>query len=101
ISTNGILAVDHNTFNTANGGTHLQVTFNSKNIPAAQTDPSSVSYTNSGTASTIADLFFRNQNGTFQTSPIKAWGLSDNTGAIVSSQSVNISSVVRTGDGAF
>jgi hypothetical protein len=50
--------VDHVGFNADNGGTHLQTTFSSKNTPGVQTDPQSVLYTASGTASSVADLFF-------------------------------------------
>lgn len=66
--------VDHVGFNVDEGGTHLQTTFSSKNAAAAQTDPQSILYTGNGTASTVADLFYRNQNGTFRPNILKAAG---------------------------
>jgi len=100
ISTNALVAIDHVSFNVTGGGQHKQVTFNNKNVPGVQTDPGSTLYTNSGTASTVADLFFRNQNGTFQVLPIKAWALCSTAG-IVATQSINITTVVKTGTGQY
>lgn len=89
VATNGILAVDHITFNALGGGEHKQVTFNSKNVPVAQTDPKSVLYTNNITvatatntisASTIANVFFRNQSAIFPVSMIRAFGAFDGAG---------------------
>jgi hypothetical protein len=101
-SINTWTAIDHVEFGSAPAGSHKQTTFSSKNVPGAQTDPSSVLYTNSGTASTVAQPFFRNQNGIFQVSPIKAWGLVNGaTGAIISSQSSNVSTVVRNSAGNY
>lgn len=106
-SIQSIIAVDHVTFNStgpagASGGQHLQVSFNGKNVPGgAPTDPLSIMYTNSGTASSISQVFFRNQNAIYQISAIKAWGLSDNTGAIIATQSVNVSGIVKGGTGVF
>lgn len=96
-----IWSVDHIGFNASNGGTHLQTTFISKNTPAAQTDPSSTLFTASGTASTVAQLKYRNQNGTFQISPIAAWAFCDSTGAIQGGQSVNVVSVVHNSTGNY
>lgn len=101
ISTDAILAVDHISFNTANGGQHKQVTFNNKNVPGAQTDPQSVLYTNSGTASSVSQVFYRNQNVIYYMSAIKAWGLITGAGAIDTSQSHNISAVVRNSAGKY
>ena len=109
VSTNSILAVDHVSFNDAgsggpgsSGGQHLQVSFNGKNVPAgAPTDPISILYTNSGTASTVSEMFFRNQNRIFQVSPIKAWAYADGAGNILSSQSFNVVSVVPGIAGVF
>lgn len=99
-SINDILAVDHVTFNVADGGTHKQVTMSSKNTPAAQTDPQSVIYTANGTASTNAQVFFVNAAQTLLLSIIKAYGFANSSG-IVSSQSVNVSSVVRNSAGNY
>lgn len=79
VNTNSIddlLAIDHVSFNvtTAPNGTHLQTTFSSKNAAGAQIDPQSVLYTGNGTASTVAEMFYRNQNGILPISSIKAYG---------------------------
>jgi hypothetical protein len=109
-STNGILAVDHVTFNIANpsntapspgqsGGQHLQVTFNSKNAPlGAPTDPLSILYTNSGGASPVADMYFRNANSFFPISIMRAWGIIDGaTGVQDAQQSTNFTSTGGAG----
>jgi hypothetical protein len=102
ISTDAILAVDHISFNTANGGTHKQVTFSSKNPAGVQIDPQSVLFTNSGTVSTVSDLFFTNQNATFIPTTIRAWALCNGAaGGIVATQSMNVVSVVRTATGTY
>jgi hypothetical protein len=92
--------VDHVGFNADNGGTHLQTTFSSKNTPGAQTDPQSVLYTASGTASSVADLFYKNQNATFRPNAIKAAGRIQcraNAGAatVVANASFNVVSAVQ------
>jgi hypothetical protein len=92
--------VDHVGFNAANGGTHDQVTFSSKNTPGAQTDPVSTLYTGSGTASSVAEVSYRNQNGTFLMSGIKAFALCSSSG-ITNSQSSNVTSVVRNSVGNY
>jgi hypothetical protein len=73
-ATDDLLSVDHVSFNDSPGGTHLQVTVSSKNAPGAQTDPQSVIYTGNGTASTVAEIFYRNQNGILPISALKAFG---------------------------
>lgn len=97
--------IDHTAFAVggSNGdGFHKKVTLSTKNTPGAQTDPSSAVYTASGTASTVADLFFKNQNGTFPISPIKAWGFGDGvSGGITGSQSSNVTSFTRSGTGQY
>lgn len=35
----GLIAIDHVSFNASNGGTHLQVTFSSNNVPTVPTSP--------------------------------------------------------------
>ncbi len=75
ISTSGILAVDHITFNAINGGTHKQVTYIDKFPPVAQADPVSVAYTNVGVADpTHPQNFWRNSQGIFPLSSIRAFG---------------------------
>jgi len=111
ISTNAILAIDHVSFNDANGGKHKQITYVSKNTPGAQTDPSSTEFTADaatlpsiiGSASVIAQTFFRNQNGTFPLNAIKAGGVFttvNNTGVpvtITPDMSFNVDSVAKIG----
>lgn len=104
VNTNAVdswTAIDHVKFDTSPAGTHKQVTFSSKNAAGAQIDPQSVLYTGNGTASSVAQPFFRNQNGIFQVSPIKAWAYCDSTGAIKGGQSLNIASVVSAGTGRY
>ncbi len=96
-----IIAVDHISFNDNQGGLHQQVTFNNKNTQGAQTDPQSVLYTRSGTASTVADMAYRNQNGVFLPNLIRAAAICDSAGNVVGGQSYNISSVVRNSTGQF
>lgn len=95
-----IIAVDHVSFNAAAGdvsGAHEQITFNDKNVPGAQTDPKSTLYTNDGTASTISELFYRNQSGIFLISSIKAFGrVIPNTGALSNALNCTVSSFGAT-----
>lgn len=99
-SINSIWAIDHVTFQGNPAGTHLQTTFSSKNTPGAQTDPQSILYTASGTASTVADLRFVNQNATFPISFVRAWASCTQAG-ISGAQSFNVTSVTRTGLGLY
>lgn len=102
INTDAILAIDHVSFNSSGtlpgggGGQHLKISFDSKNPPGPQVDPQSVLYTNSGTASTKADLFFRNENGIFRPNMIKADGVFTTvaiTGPIALDMGLNVSSI--------
>jgi len=91
--------VDHVGFNAANGGTHLQTTFSSKNTPAAQTDPSSTLYTASGTASTVADVNFKNQNATYKINTLRAIGVFttvNTNGAVALSNGFNVDSITSS-----
>ncbi len=72
-SINQIVAVDHVTFNTNNGGQHLQVTYNNISSQTSQTDPQSVSFT-ANDSSGHPNNFFKNSQGTFFMSCIKAFG---------------------------
>lgn len=100
-STKSLLNVDHISFSVNDGGEHKQVTFNNKNAAGVQTDPKSTVYTASGTASTKADLRFRNENGIFPLSYLRAYGRIDGTGGYVG-QVFNISSVAHVaGTGTY
>jgi hypothetical protein len=85
-----IIAVDHYTFADVPSGTHKQVTISGKNAGGAQTDPASIMYTSSGTASSVANLNYRNQNGIFPLNCVRAWALVTGAGTIDTSQSVNV-----------
>jgi hypothetical protein len=68
----GFLAVDHVAAGTNPGaGFHAKVTINNVAAPAAPIDPVSVMYTAAGTASTVADLRFRNANAIFPVSALR------------------------------
>lgn len=100
-STSGIVAIDHVGFNTANGGQHLQVTLPGNNVPGAQSGLASTIYSNAGTAhNTTSQLFFKNADVAYQISPVRAWGFC-NTGGVIASQSVNVTSVSRSGAGNY
>ncbi len=95
-----IWTIDHIGFNNSQGGYHQQVTFNATHSQGAQTDPQSVLFTQAGSASTKADMYFKNQNGTFQVSPIRAWGTFDKNGATLGSQLEN-ATVAKVSMGLF
>ena len=86
-----IWGVDHVNFNVGAGsvsGQHQLVTFNGKNVPGTQTDPNSALYTNNVTsgsfntasASTVAEMYYKNNSAIFPISMIKAFGCFDNNG---------------------
>lgn len=107
-STASLLAIDHIGFNAAFGGDHLQMhlpQFSTSNTAvSSQANQGSVIYTAAGTAdSTHAQCFFKIDNAqlNFLLSGIRAFALVDNTGAIVASQSLNISSITRNSAGDF
>ena len=72
---NGYLQVDHTNPAAIGAGQHEQVTFNNKNIPGVQTDPTSTLYTDSGSASSISQLLYKNQNITLPVSALRAFGV--------------------------
>lgn len=119
-STKSILAVDHLTFDSAgsggagaSAGQHLKVTYNSKTTPApgAPVDPISISNTASaqdalavptaiGSASSVAQEFFTNQNGKFATSAIKAFGVFTGTAGLAPfspTMSLNVVDITKPG----
>jgi len=98
-----LIAVDHYTFADVPSGTHKQVTISGKNAGGAQTDPASIMYTSSGTASSVANLNYRNQNGIFPLNCVRAWGyVQGGVGPVViGSQSVNVSTVTRSSTGKY
>jgi hypothetical protein len=71
-----ILLVDHYGFNLDNGGFHKKVTIPLRNIPAAPVGPTELSYiyTDAGTDTGQSEAYFRNVNGIFPVSALKAAG---------------------------
>ena len=78
VSTNGILAVDHISFNTANGGNHLQTHlpfFTNPTVVNGQNTEGSIIYGAAGTANTAkAQAFFKDANSTYILSALRAFG---------------------------
>lgn len=106
VATDGILAVDHIGFNAANGGTHLQVHLPIYTNPAVingSATEGSVVFGAAGVADIAhAQLKFKQPNGTFPLSTVRAYGfINGTTGAINASQSFNVSSVVKNSTGFF
>ena len=97
----GIIAVDHVGFEAAGGGQHQQVNFNNKVPQGVQADPGSVLFTANGTAQSIAQLQYKNQNSTFPINSVVAYGFISATGTIVNSQSYNIASVSNPSTGRY
>lgn len=92
---NGYLQVDHTNPAALGAGQHEQVTFNNKNIPGIQTDPTSTLYTDSGSASSVSQLLYKNQNATLPVSAVRAFGVFAApvaTGAITALNEYNIAS---------
>jgi hypothetical protein len=110
-STDSILAVDHISFNTANGGNHLQVHmpfFRSPSVVNGTATEGSVVWGAAGTANAArAQCFFKNDsNINNQLNAVKAWGYSSGSVAspgnsIINSQQINRVSVVRTSTGNY
>ena len=101
VSTAAWAAVDHVAYGQVNNGQHVQVRFPVDNTTqGSQTDPASVLFTVPGTASTVADLIFKNQNAQFPVNFIRAAGVATTAG-LVAGQSFNVTSVVHTGVGGF
>jgi len=104
---NSYLQVDHTNPASAGAGEHEQVTFNNKNVPGVQTEPISTLYTDNGVAEpTKSQLKYRNELGIFPVSLIRAYVLCDGTvadgaGAILNSQSVNVTSVKKNSTGNY
>ena len=104
IANEGIWDIDHIGFNSNNGGTHLQTSFEgfSSGVLLAGT-PSSTAYPAAGVAdATRADYYFKNSAGIFLLNAIRAFAFVDGaTGAILNSQSINVASIVRNSAGNY
>lgn len=75
-SIDSIINVDHYSFNLANGGWHKQITLPAQNVPGVQANPTSTIYTNADAASASANsnAWYRNADGIFPLSAIRAAG---------------------------
>ncbi len=94
-----IWAVDHIGFNALNGGTHKFTHFTKNvigdNVPGAVANPSSVAYTAAGVGdATRPQYYFKTDLNTLPISLIRAYAHCSNTGAILLSQSFNVTSAV-------
>jgi len=95
-------SVDHNPLaSVTNDGFHKQVHISSAIAQGAQTDPASVIYSVAGTASSVVNLWYKNQNAAFFLSAIKAWAFCPAAGGITASQSFNVTSVTRNSQGQY
>lgn len=100
-------AIDHTAFNTGSGngdGLHKQIhfpLFTAPSVISGSGTQGGVVYSAAGVASaTTANLNFKNNaNLVFPLSLIKAYALVDTNGTVVTSQSLNVVSVVRGGTG--
>lgn len=100
-SIKAILAVDHVTLSTNDGGQHLQVSYNGNHTPAAPMGTNSVLYTSIGSASASSRLNFVNPNATYPVNTMAAFGVfpgSNVNGAIAAlgNQTFNVSTVVKS-----
>lgn len=99
----GIFDEDHVGFNVANGGYHDQVhlpSFTSPSVVSGSGTEGSVLYTAAGTAApAVADLFFKNTNGTYRPNIVKAAGSfvgQAANGAVPIISGYNVSSIAKT-----
>ena len=79
-----IWTYDHITYGSPTNGQHKWVTFPGQNVPLAPSNPISILYTNGGigiTASTHAELFYRNVDAIFPVNLIKAFANFNANGA--------------------
>jgi hypothetical protein len=99
---NSYLKVDHFEAGGAGEGYHKEVTFFEKVAQGVPVDPASVLYTDSGSASTVADMRFKNANGIFPPNAIRALGVFIADASLLPPQTItlingfNVVSVVRT-----
>jgi len=70
-----LIAIDHVSFNSSNGGFHKKVSLNNVATTSAPTDPVSIVYTDYTTINPAKpQLFFRNSNSPYPIGAIKAFG---------------------------
>ena len=105
-STEQILSVDHVSFNSDNGGTHLQVNFCTNNIPPTPGSPGtppllqSIAFTQPGVAEPgQSEFIFQNSNAVNMLSAVKAFGnftLIGAVGPVTANNSFNVASIAKT-----
>lgn len=122
-STKSILAVDHLTFDSAgsggagaSAGQHQQITYNDTHPPGAPVDPISIAYTDDSQTmavvtsgvTPVAQNFFRNQNGIYPLSAIKAFGVfttTNNPGpfpvAVTVDNGINVTTINKTASSTY
>lgn len=79
-------------------GLHKQIHLPVATAQGAQVDPASVIYSAAGSASSVVDARYKNQNGIFPLSCIRAFGTCPNSGAgaVALSNSFNVASANST-----
>lgn len=102
VATNGILAVDHITFNAANGGNHLQMHlpgFTNPSVVNGGASDGSVIYSAAGVADvTRAQIYYKNAHALqIPLSPIKAFGCFDSAGTLLNGMNLTVSAHGSTG----
>lgn len=106
IANEGIWDVDHIGFNSNNGGTHLQNSYEGFSLGTLLPGtPASTAYPAAGVASsTRSQYYFKNTLGTYLLSSIKAFGVfvTQNTNGVIPPGSImgmNIVSITASGNG--
>ena len=92
-STNGLLGVDHVTFNNMTGGEHTQVTLTAPIANPTVTGDTSRTTPQAGSANTFPQLFFSSNNGTVPLSMVKAFGVFSNQVSPSLTNSYNVLSI--------
>lgn len=97
-----IIGIDHYSFADSPSGFHKQVHFPLKNVAVAPvgTD-ASILYTAAGTAAVNPQLNFVNNLGLFPISCVRAWGYVSSAGTVISSQAVNVNTIIKNATGNF
>jgi len=95
-------AIDHTAFSIVpNSGFHKKVTFGAVSTPAAPSNPIGIIHSIAGVASAISDIKYINSNASFLLNCVRAFGFCNSAGAILGSQSMNVTSVGKGGNGIY
>lgn len=98
-SINQIIGVDHVTFNTNNGGQHLQVTYTGTATPSVPADPMAIAFTKNDSGG-HPNNYFTNSQSTFLMTGIKAFGSFTtvaSAGTVTAINSYNVASISFSG----